>query len=84
VKTVLCIFALLLLTASTADAYVRRHPVASGTAVAAGTAAPPAYTVTPFNCRMDCDNYKKNLRASGYNPGKDYTAIGTMKVNITP
>ena len=50
-KTVLCISALLVLTASTADAYVRRavgggyvarggyHPVARGAAVAAGTAA---------------------------------------------
>jgi hypothetical protein len=52
-KTILCIFALLVLTASTADAYVRRavgggyvarggyygHPVARGAAVAAGTAA---------------------------------------------
>jgi hypothetical protein len=47
-KTILCIFAVLVLTASTADAYVRRavgggyvvrHPVARGAAVAAGTAA---------------------------------------------
>jgi len=50
-KTILCISALLVLTASTADAYVRRavgggyvarggyHPVARGAAVAAGTAA---------------------------------------------
>ena len=51
-KTILCIVALLVLTASTADAYGRRtvgggdygrgyygHPVARGAAVAAGAAA---------------------------------------------
>jgi hypothetical protein len=51
-KTILCILALLVLTASTADAYVRRtvgggyygrsyyaYPVARGAAVAAGAAA---------------------------------------------
>jgi len=51
-KTILCILALLVLTASTADAYVRRtvgggyygrgcygHPVARGAAVAASAAA---------------------------------------------
>ena len=127
VKTILCIFALLVLTASSADAYVRRavgggyvarggyHPVARGAAVAAGTAvavgaaaatapgwgAPGygygggawpvtntgksvAYTVRPFNCQMDCDNYHKNLNTSGYNPGNDYNAAGLMKTNITP
>jgi hypothetical protein len=122
VKTILCIFALLVLTASSADAYVRRHPVARGAAVAAGTAAVAApgwgygggwgapgvgyygggygygggawpvtntgksvaYTVRPFNCQMDCDNYHKNLGTSGYNPGNDYNAAGLMKTNITP
>jgi hypothetical protein len=96
VKTILCIFALLVLTASTADAYVRRHPVASGAAVAAGTAPVAAtgwglgqpygggYATGPgYHCRMDCDNYIKNLRASGYDPKKDY-ANGLMRVNITP
>jgi hypothetical protein len=51
-KTILCIFALLVLTASSADAYVRRavgggyvvrHPVARGAAVATGTAAVAAH-----------------------------------------
>jgi hypothetical protein len=148
VKTILCIFALLVLTASSADAYVRRavgggyvarggyvgHPVARGAAVAAGTAAVAAtgwgygggwgapgvgyygggwgapgvgyygggygygggawpvtntgksiaYTVRPFNCQMDCDNYHKNLNTSGYNPGNDYNAAGLMKTSITP
>jgi hypothetical protein len=43
VRTILCIFTVLVLTASTADAYVRRHPVARGAAVAAGTAAVAAH-----------------------------------------
>jgi len=40
-KTILCILAVLVLTAGTADAYVRRHPVArvaAGTALVAATA----------------------------------------------
>jgi len=157
-KTILCIFAVLVLTASTADAYVRRavgggyvvrHPVARGAAVAAGTAAVAAtgaatgwgwnqpyygggwgtpavgvgahpwgysvygpggsyaptavrpvgpgwgvgaqpyqasvygqggpYTDAPGTCYRDCDNYRKALRESGFNP-KDYrTKAGTVK-----
>ena len=121
-RTILCIFAVLVLTASTADAYVRRHPVARGAAVAAGTAAVAArpwgysvygpggsyaptavapvgpgwgvgaqpyqasvygqggpYTDAPGTCYRDCDNYRKALRESGYNP-KDYrTKAGTVK-----
>ena len=127
-KTILCISALLVLTASTADAYVRRHPVARGTAVAAGTAvavgtaaaaarpwgysvygpggsyAPTAvrpvgpgwgvgaqpyqasvygqggpYTDAPGTCYRDCDNYRKALRESGYNPKEYRTKAGTVK-----
>jgi hypothetical protein len=158
-KTILCIFALLVLTASTADAYVRRHPVARGAAVAAGTAAvvgtaavaarpwgygvygpggyygptavapvsagwsvgnrpwtydvygpggnygprrpvapvgpgwgvgarPADYDVygpggnyadAPGTCYRDCDNYRKMLRESGYNPKNYRTSAGTVK-----
>ena len=151
-KAALCIFTLLVLTASTADAYVRRHPVARGAAVAAGTAAVAArpwgysvygpggyygptavapvsagwsvgnrpwtygvygpggsyaptavapvgpgwgvgaqpyqasvygqggpYADAPGTCYRDCDNYRKALRESGFNP-KDYrTKAGTVK-----
>ena len=151
-KTILCIFTLLVLTASTADAYVRRHPVARGAAVAAGTAAVAArpwgydvygpggsyrptavapvgaawsgsahpwgysvygpggsyaptavapvgpgwgpgaqpyqasvygqggpYTDAPGTCYRDCDNYRKALRESGYNPKEYRTKAGTVK-----
>ena len=152
-KTILCIFAVLVLTASTADAYVRRHPVARGTAVAAGTAAAAArpwgysvygpggsygptavapvsagwsvgnrpwtygvygpggnyaaggpvapvgpgwgagaqpyqasvygqggpYADAPGTCYRDCDNYRKALRESGYNPKEYRTKAGTVK-----
>ena len=153
-KTILCIFTLLVLTASTADAYVRRHPVARGTAVAAGTAAAAAhpwgydvygpggswgpsapvapvgagwsvgnrpwtygvygpggsYAPTPVapvgpgwgpgaqpyqasvygngwnyggdapgTCYRDCDNYRKALIESGYNPKNYRSAAGTVK-----
>ena len=125
-KTVLCISALLVLTASTADAYVRRavgggyvvrHPVARGAAVAAGTAAVAAtggygwgsgwgggwgtgyaggpvaqpYQASvygqgwsygadaPGTCYRDCDNYRKALRESGYDPKNYRTKAGTEK-----
>jgi len=151
-KAALCIFTLLVLTASTADAYVRRHPVARGAAVAAGTAAVAArpwgysvygpggyygptavapvsagwgvgnrpwtygvygpggsyaptavapvgpgwgvgaqpyqasvygqggpYTDAPGTCYRDCDNYRKALRESGYNPKEYRTKAGTVK-----
>ena len=176
-KTVLCISALLVLTASTADAYVRRavgggyvarggyHPVARGVArgaaVAAGTAAVAAtggygwgsgwgggwgtpavgvgaqpwgydvygpggyygrpvaraaavaatggygwgggwgtgyaagpvaqpyqasvygqggpYADAPGTCYRDCDNYRKALIESGYNPKNYRTSAGTVK-----
>ena len=121
-KAALCIFTLLVLTASTADAYVRRHPVARGAAVAAGTAAVAArpwgysvygpggsyaptavapvgpgwgvgaqpyqasvygqggpYTDAPGVCYRDCDNYRKALRESGYNPKEYRTKAGTVK-----
>ena len=127
-KTILCISALLVLTASTADAYVRRavgggyvarggyHPVARGAAVAAGTAAVAAtggygwgsgwgggwgtgyaggpvaqpyqasvygqggpYTDAPGTCYRDCDNYRKALRESGYDPKNYRTKAGTVK-----
>ena len=145
-KKILCIFTLLVLTASTADAYERRHPVARGAAVAAGTAAVAAtgaatgwgwnqpyygggwgtagvahpwgysvygpggsyaptavapvgpgwgvgaqpyqasvygqggpYTDAPGTCYRDCDNYRKALRESGYNPKEYRTKVGTVK-----
>jgi hypothetical protein len=128
VKTILCIFAVLVLTASTADAYVRRHPVARGAAVAAGTAAvvgtaavaarpwgygvygpggyygPTAvapvgpgwgvgaqpyqasvygqggpYADAPGRCYVDCANYYRNLRESGYDVKNYRTPAGTVK-----
>jgi hypothetical protein len=152
VRTILCIFTVLVLTASTADAYVRRHPVARGAAVAAGTAAvaahpwgydvygpggsygpgrpvaaapgwgggahPAGYSVygpggsyaptavqpvgagwsggahpagydvygpggnyadAPGTCYKDCDNYRKALRESGYDPKNYRTKAGTVK-----
>src|SRR6516162_1966203 len=79
-KTILCILALLVLTASTADAYVRRtvgggyygrgyygHPVARGAAVTAGVAAGAAATGWGWNQSYDDGNYY-----GGYGYGDGY------------
>ena len=89
-KTILCISALLVLTASTADAYVRRAVGGGwGTGYAGGPVAQPyqasvyglggPYTDAPGTCYRDCDNYRKALRESGYDPKNYRTKAGTVK-----
>ena len=88
-KTVLCISALLVLTASTADAYVRRavgggyvarggyHPVARGVArgaaVAAGTAAVAATGGYGWGGGWGAGPVAQPYQASVYGQGGPYT-----------